>query len=57
MVGLTSLSQGSPKVMFSFSREIMWKVTFQVIPSMLRKRVDVKWITPLLLMELLAFLA
>ena len=54
MVGLTSLSQGSPKITFSFPREMM---TFQAIPSMLRKRVEVKQITPLLLMELSVFLA
>ena len=29
MVGLTSLSQGSPKIMFSFPREMTWKVTFK----------------------------
>ena len=57
MVGLTSLSQGSPKITFSFPREMTWKVTFQAIPSMLRKRVEVKRIIPLLLMELLVFLA
>ena len=56
MVGLTSLSQGSPKITFSFPREMTWKVTFRVIPSMLRKRVEVKRITPLLLMVLSVFL-
>ena len=55
MVGLTSLSQGSSRIMFSFPREMTWKVTFWVIPSTLRKRVEVKQITPLLLMELSAF--
>ena len=57
MVGLTSISQGSPRITFSFPREMTWKVTFRAIPSMLRKRVEVKRITPLLLIELLAFLA
>ena len=57
MVGLTSLSQESPKITFSFPREMTWKVTFWVIPSTLRKRVEVKQITPLLLMELLTFRA
>ena len=56
MVGLMSLSQGSPKITFSFPRKMTWKVTFRAIPSMLRKRVEVKRITPLLLMELSAFL-
>ena len=57
MVGLTSLSQGSPKITFLFPREMTWKVTFRAMPLMLRKRVEVKWITPLLLIELSAFLA
>ena len=57
MVGFTSLSQGSPKITFSFPREMTWKVTFRAMPSTLRNRVEVKWITPLLLMELLAYLA
>ena len=57
MVGLTPLSQGSPRITFLFPRKITWKVTFRAIPLTLRKRVEVKWITPLLLMELLAFLA
>ena len=57
MVGLTSLSQGSLRIMFLFPRDIMWKVTFQAIPSTLSKRVEVKRITPLLLMELLVFQA
>ena len=56
-VGLMSLSQGSPRITFSFPREMTWKVTFRAMPSMLRKRVEVKRITSLLLMELSAFLA
>ena len=28
MVGLMSLSQGSPRIMFLLPREMMWKVTF-----------------------------
>ena len=42
MVGLTSLSQGSPRITFSFPREMTWKVAFRAIPSMLRNRVEVK---------------
>ena len=55
MLEFISLSHSSPRIMFSLCREMIWKVTFQVIPSTLRKRVEVKWITPLLLMELLVF--
>ena len=32
MVGLTSLSQGSPRITFSFPREMMWKVIFSGDP-------------------------
>ena len=42
MEGLTSFSQGSPRMMFSLPREMTWKVTFCVIPSILRKRMEVK---------------
>ena len=31
MVGLMSLSQGSPRITFSFPKEMTWKVTFWVI--------------------------
>ena len=55
IIGLTSLSQGSPRTTPPFPEKITWKVTFQAIPSILRKRVEVKQITPLLLMELTAF--
>ena len=44
LVGLTPLSQGSPKITFSFPREMTWKVTLHAIPLTLRKRVEVKQI-------------
>jgi hypothetical protein len=55
MVGLTSLSQGSPRMMFSLPRERTWNVIHLVIPSRFRNRVEVKRITPFLLMELSTF--
>ena len=57
MVGFTSFNHGSPRMMFSFPRAMTWKVTFCATPSILRERVEVKWMTPLLLMELSVFLA
>ena len=57
MVGFISFSHGSPRMTFSFPRVMTWKVTFCGIPSILRERVEVKWMTPLLLMELSVFLA
>jgi hypothetical protein len=55
IVGLISLSQGSPRMMFSLPRERTWNVIRHMIPSMFRNRVEVKRITPFLLMELSAF--
>jgi hypothetical protein len=57
MVGLTSLSQGSPRMTFSLPRERTWNVICRVIPSRFRNRVEVKRMTPFLLMELSAFRA
>jgi hypothetical protein len=55
MVGLTSLSQGSPRMTFLFPKERTWNVIRRVIPSRFRNRVEVQQITPFLLMELSAF--
>ena len=57
IVGLTYLSHRSPRMTFSFLSEMTWKVTFRAIPSTLRKRVVLKWMTPLLLIELSTFQA
>ena len=55
IVGLTSFSQGSPRITFSFPRLRTWKVTRQAIPSTSRNKVVENWITPLELMELSTF--
>ena len=57
MVGLTSFSQGSPRITFSFPRLRTWKVIRRAIPPKLRNKVVENQITPLELMELSVFLA
>ena len=55
--GLTSFSQGSPRIMFSFPRLRTWKVTWRAIPPTSRNRVVENRITPFELIELSAFYA
>ena len=57
IVGLTSFSQGSPRITFSFPRLRTWKVIHQAIPPTSRNRVVENRITPLELMELSMFCA
>ena len=45
MVGLMVWSQGSPRITFSLPQDMMWKRCFCTTPSMLVKRVQVKWIS------------
>jgi len=54
MVGLVVHSQGSPRITLSL-RDMTWKTTFWVIPSMLVKRVQEYRISPFLLRDPLAF--
>ena len=57
IVGLTSFSQGSYRITFSFPRLRTWKVTCWAIPPTSRNKVKENWITPLELMELFVFRA
>ena len=57
IVGLTSFSQGSPRITFSFPRLRTWKVIRQAISLTSRNKVVENRITPLELMELSMFLA
>ena len=53
--GLTSFSQGSPRITFSFPRFRTWRVIRWVIPPTSRNRVVENQIAPLELMELSVF--
>ena len=55
IIGLTSFSQGSPRITFSFPRLRTWRVTHQAIPPTSRNKVVENWITPLELIELSTF--
>ena len=56
-MGLTSFSQGSPRITLSFPRLRMWKVIHLAIPPTSRNKVVENQITPLELIELSVFLA
>ena len=57
IVGLAFLSQGNPRIMFSFPQVMIWSVTFWASPWMLMNKSQVYWMSPLLLLEWSAFLA
>ena len=57
IVGLTSFSQGSPRITFSLPRLRTWKVTRWAIPPTSRNKVVENQITPFELMELSVFRA
>jgi len=54
ITGLVVRSQGSPRMTLSL-RDMTWKTTFWVIPSMLVKRVQEYRMSPFLLRDPLAF--
>ena len=57
IVGLAFLSQGNPRIMFSFPQVITWRVTFWASPWMSMNKSQVYLMSPLLLLEWSAFLA
>ena len=57
IVGLAFLSHGNPRIMFSFPQVMTWRVTFWKSPWILMNKSQVYWMSPLLLLEWLAFLA
>ena len=57
IMGLALLSQGNPRIMFSFPQVMTWRVTFWASPWMLMNKSQVYLMSPLLLLEWSAFLA